>query len=98
VTEAEAEVDLGEAAATAAAAVTEAAAALLSRVSASFTLRRPTVADAEDGQLLVLAVLEEPVGHCGGALEVHGVGPAGQDDHRGVQALDALLHSPDDGV
>mmetsp|Transcript_4305 Transcript_4305/g.16087 ORF Transcript_4305/g.16087 Transcript_4305/m.16087 type:complete len:381 (-) Transcript_4305:77-1219(-) len=47
------------------------------------------VADAEHGDALGLAVIEEGVRDGGRALDVDGVGPAGEDDHGRVMRRDA---------
>mmetsp|Transcript_20320 Transcript_20320/g.56322 ORF Transcript_20320/g.56322 Transcript_20320/m.56322 type:complete len:269 (-) Transcript_20320:82-888(-) len=51
------------------------------------------IADAENRDLLLRNILEEPLRQPGGALHMDGVGTARQDDHIGVEALYALQGS-----
>ena len=65
------------------------------RHAASRTSDLHAVADAQHRNARLLAVVEEPIGHAGGAFHMHAVGPARQDDGLGVDRLDALLHRVD---
>ena len=49
------------------------------------------VADAQHGDGTRLAVVEEALGDGGRALDVHGVGAAGEDDHARILVCDAFL-------
>lgn len=49
------------------------------------------VADAEHGELVMLAVFEKAVGHTGGTLDMDAVGATREDNGAGVGTGDALL-------